>query len=375
MKVAMILTDEREELHQYDKADPFFGPAPTALLEGLRALPEIELHIVSCTKEPMSAPEKLADNVWFHLLHVKQWGWLRSLYSGCVLSIRRKLREIQPDVVHGQGTERYCSLAAAFSGFPNIITIHGNMRPIAKINRAPIFSYQWFAARLEQFTLPKTNGVICISTHTQALVASAVDRTWVIPNAVSNDYFSNQRLPSDDGDILCVGSICPLKNQNSLIRALDSVAPRHRLRLVFLGQGDRSGRYFQEFQQLVQTRPWCRHEGLVGPEAVRKFLAAACAVVLPSLEDNCPMVLLEAAAAGVPVLAANVGGIPDIVQNNQTGLLFDPHDLKSIASVAERYLSDPVFARRMGENARIAAGTHFRPSVIAKRHIEVYEQL
>src|SRR5882672_7247736 len=246
MKVAMILTDEREELHQYDKATPFFGPAPSALLEGLRTLPEIELHIVSCTKTPMSAPEKLADNIWFHLLHVKQWGWLRSLYSGCVGAIRKKLHEIQPAVVHGQGTERYCSLAAVLSGFPNVITIHGNMRPIAKINRARILSYQWCAARLEQFTLPRTDGVICVSTHTRSLVADAVGQTWVIPNAVSNDYFSNRPLTSDARDILCVGSVCSLKNQNSLIRALDPVASQHNLRLIFLGKGDRSDRYFRE---------------------------------------------------------------------------------------------------------------------------------
>jgi glycosyltransferase involved in cell wall biosynthesis len=375
MKVAMILTDEREEFHQYEKSVPYFGPAPTALLEGLRTLPEIELHIVSCTKKLMSAPEKLADNIWFHLLHVKQWGWLRSGYSGCVFAIRRKLREIQPGVVHGQGTERYGSLAAAFSGFPNIITIHGNMRPIARITGARVFSYQWCAARLEQFTLPRTDGVICVSTHTRSLVADAVGQTWVIPNAVSKDYFSNRPVTADARDVLCVGSVCSLKNQNSLIRALDPVVSQHKLRLVFLGKGDHSNRYFREFQRLVQARPWCRHEGLVDAVTVRKFLAGAYAVALPSLEDNCPMVLLEAAAAGVPVMAANVGGIPDIVQNEQTGLLFEPTNLKSIASCIERYLSDPGLAQRMGENSRIAAEKSFRPATIAKQHLEVYQQL
>jgi glycosyltransferase involved in cell wall biosynthesis len=266
-------------------------------------------------------------------------------------------------------------LAAAFSGFPNVITIHGNMRPIARINRARILSYQWCAARLEQFTLPRTNGVICVSTHTKSLVADVVGQTWVIPNAVSNDYFSNRYLTSDSRDVLCVGSVCSLKNQNSLIRALDPIISQYKLRLVFLGKGDRSDRYYREFEQLVQARPWCRHEGLVDAVTVRKFLANACAVALPSLEDNCPMVLLEAAAAGVPVMAANVGGIPDIVQDGQTGLLFDPRNLNSIASCIERYLSDYPLAKRMRENARVAAEEHFRPAIVAKRHAEVYEQL
>ena len=161
MKIAMLIPDNRDEFGTYNEPEPVFGPAPAALLEGMAQESDLELHILSCSKRPMAAPEKLARNISFHLLHVKQWGWLRSVYSGCILAIRQKLREIKPDLVHGQGTERYCALAAVFSRFPNVITIHGNMRAIAKINHVRPLSYQWCAAKLEQFTLPRTGGVIC----------------------------------------------------------------------------------------------------------------------------------------------------------------------------------------------------------------------
>lgn len=371
----MLLTDNREELRQYDKPTPFFGSAPTALLEGLAKRPEIELHIVSCTKRPMSAPEKLAGNIWFHLLHVKQWGWLRSVYSGCVLAIRATLKEIHPDLVHGQGTERYCALAAALSSFPSVITIHGNMRPIAKINHARVFSYGWCAAKLEQFTLPRVGGVICVSNHTRSLVTDAAHQTWLIPNAVSSDFFMPSPTDSDAKDILCIGTICRLKNQNALIRALDTLAPRRDFRLVFLGQGTHGDPYLNEFLQLVSERSWCIHEGFVGNEQLKTFFKRAAALALPSLEDNCPMVILEAAAAGVPIMAANVGGIPDIVQDRHAGLLFDPCDPSSMASAAERYLSDHSFARRMANNARIAAERSYHPTLVGKQHLEAYGQL
>jgi glycosyltransferase involved in cell wall biosynthesis len=353
---------------------PFFGPAPTALLEGLSDQPQIELHIVSCTKKPMSAPEKLAGNIWFHLLHVKQSGWLRSMYSGCVLAIRKKLREIRPDVVHGQGTERYCALAAALSGFPNLITIHGNMRPIAKINQSRVFSYQWCAAKLERFALPRVDGVICVSSHTKSLVSSITRRTWLVPNAVSSDFFCDRVSDPHARVIVCVGFICRLKNQIALIRALDHLASQQSFRLVFLGKGNDSDPYLHEFLRLVQARPWCAHEGFVDTETLKKFLHRAYALTLPTLEDNCPMVLLEAAAAGVPIMASKVGGIPDLVQDERTGLLFDPYDLNSIASAAQRYLSDSLFAKQMAENARMAAES-FRPTIVAKQHLEVYKQL
>jgi glycosyltransferase involved in cell wall biosynthesis len=375
MKVAMLIPDNRDEFQQYDNPNPIFGPAPTALLEGMAQEPELQVHILSCTKRPMRAPEKLADNIWFHLLHVKQWGWLRSMYSGCILAIRNKLQEIKPDIVHGQGTERYCALAAAFSAFPNVITIHGNMRRIARVNHAKVLSYQWCAAKLEQLTLPRVGGVICLSDHTRSLAGDKARRTWLVPNAVSNDFFEIHPTHSDLRDVLCVGTISQLKNQNALIRALDPLATRHAFRLIFLGDGDRSDPYLGEFLQLVEARPWCVHEGFVNTAELQSFLSRATALVLPSLEDNCPMVVLEAAAAGVPVMAARVGGIPGLIQDGKNGVLFDPHNLNSIASAAQRYLSDSNFAQQMADNAKAMAEVTFRPMLVSKRHMDVYREV
>jgi glycosyltransferase involved in cell wall biosynthesis len=375
MKVAMLLTDNREELREYDKPNPFFGPAPSALLEGLSNRPDIELHVISCTKRPMLAPQKLAENIWFHLLHVKQWGWLRSLYSGCLFAIWKKLAEIGPDLVHGQGTERYCALAAVLSGFPNVITIHGNMRAIAKTNDARILSYDWCAAKLEQFTLPRTDGVICVSSYTRSLVSAVARRTWLIPNAVSERFFRERSNPLCGQNILCAATICLIKNQNALIRSLDSLATQKTFRLVFVGRSFDADPYFREFLQLIKTRPWCVYKGLVDREQLMALFSETAALALPSLEDNCPMIILEAAASCVPVIAANIGGVPDLVRHEETGLLFDPSDATAIASAAARYLSDPEFAKRMAKNAKMAAEAAFHPQNIAKQHIDAYAEV
>ena len=375
MKIAMLIPDNRDEFGDYDASDPVFGPAPAALLEGMSQEPDLQVHIISCARKPLRAPEKLSANIFFHLLHVRQWGWLRSAYSGCILAIRRKLQEIKPDLVHGQGTERYCALATAFSNLPNVITIHGNMRAIAKVNHAKVFSYQWCAAKLEDFTLPRIGGVICLSDYTQSLVSDKTAKTWLIPNAVSSSYFKVRPIPSRSIDLLCVGMIMPRKNQNTLIRALDALAPRHKFKLIFLGAGSESDPYFREFSQLIRTRPWCVHEGFVSPERFQEFLSHATALVLASLEDNCPMVVLEAAAAGVPVIASKVGGIPGLIQDGHNGLLFDPRDLNSIATATERYLSNHQFAQQMADNAQKLANATFHPAVVSKRHMNVYEEV
>src|SRR5260221_1965607 len=81
MKIALLTTDNRENFREYEKPLPYFGTAPEALLQGFTRLPEIEVHVLTCTQKPMCAPAKLAANIWFHSLHVRRIGWLRDRKS------------------------------------------------------------------------------------------------------------------------------------------------------------------------------------------------------------------------------------------------------------------------------------------------------
>src|SRR5208337_5466639 len=125
--------------------------APEALIEGFALTPGLEVHVVSCTRQPMKSPEKLAENIWFHSLHAPKIGWMRTGYQGTIRATRKALRSIGPDIVHGQGTELNCGMDAVRSGFPNVLTIHGNMAEMARLFKARIGSFQWLAARLENF--------------------------------------------------------------------------------------------------------------------------------------------------------------------------------------------------------------------------------
>ncbi len=232
MKIAVITTDNREHDKEYARPAPYFGTAPEALLQGFAGLPELEVHVVSCTQKPMQSPEKIADNIWFHSLYVPKLGWLRSTYQGCIRTVRRRLKQIKPDLVHGQGTERDCAVSAVFSHLPNVLTIHGNMRLIAEINQAKPFSSVWLAAQLEKIIIPRSAGVVCITNYTRDAVKDLAQKTWVVPNAVDASFFDVQAEPDDSGAILCVGNICRRKNQNAFIRALDPLARDSRCRVA-----------------------------------------------------------------------------------------------------------------------------------------------
>ena len=131
--------------------------------------------------------------------------------------------------------------------------------------------------------------------------------------------------------ILCVGHVCVRKNQNAFIRALDSLAARHKFELRFLGVANENDAYWPEFLGLVRARPWCVYGGLANREELKALLRQATMLALPSLEDNCPMTVLEAMAAGVPVVAARLGGLPDLIEDGKTGFFCDPLDAASMA--------------------------------------------
>jgi glycosyltransferase involved in cell wall biosynthesis len=377
MRLAVLVRDNREHYKDYAATVPYFGTAPEALLEGLKHFPEVEVHIVSCTRQKMMSAEKLAPNIFFHSLVVPRIGWFRTAHQGCVRAARKKLRALRPDVVHGQGTEHDCAVSAVFSGFPNVLTIHGNMQLIARVNRARPFSFEWLVARLEQFTIPRADGIVCITRYTQQALARSARRTWIVPNAVDASFFDLEAQPpaGQPAKILCVGYICQRKNQNELIRALDPLADRFKFEVMFLGGAREGQAYDDEFFSLVRARPWCRHLGFASRDQLKSQLREATLLALPSLEDNCPMVVLEAMAAGVPVVAANVGGVPDLVEDNVTGILCDPRNPQNLREAVEKILKENAAAQRLASEAKRRARQRFHPRIIAARHLEIYREL
>jgi len=376
LRVAFLTSDGRDNLPEKYWNEPSLGTAPFALLQGFAGCPDVEVHVISCTQRGWPLPEKLADNIFFHGLRVSKIGWLRTGYQGCIRAVRNRLKEIRPDIVHGQGTERDCAISAVFSGFPNVVTIHGNMRLIARLNRARPFSYEWLAARLEAFTLPRTGGVVCITNYTRDAVADRAKKTWVVPNAADLKFFEVEAglNPAGTPVILCIGAICPRKNQNTFIRALEPLARERKFQVVFLGGTLRGQAYDDDFFQLLGKNPWCSYAGTVHHEKLTDYLRDASLLALPSLEDNCPMVVLEAMAAGVPVVAANVGGVPELIEHAKTGLLCDPLDAAGMSGAVEKMLNQPELGHRLAAEANRLARERFHPAVIARRHLEIYRE-
>jgi glycosyltransferase involved in cell wall biosynthesis len=112
--------------------------------------------------------------------------------------------------------------------------------------------------------------------------------------------------------------------------------------------------------------------GLLNQENLSRAYADASIVCLFSLQENMPIVIAQAMAAGKPVVASSVGGIPDLVVNGETGFLVDVGDEKNFAKRIIELLSDSLLRRRMGERGREIANELFRKEIVARKTLEVY---
>jgi glycosyltransferase involved in cell wall biosynthesis len=374
----MVAPDNRDEFRRYSEPDPFFGQAVTALLEGLAKIPECEVHLVCCIQKPLRSPPKLADNIYYHSVLVPKWGWMRGAYWGCIRAVRKKLREIKPDVVHGQGTERYCALAAVFSGFPNVLTIHGNMRQLAKTSRARAFSFPWLAARLEQFALPRTRGVICNSHHTQRLVEGAAAATWLVPNAVRENFFSTPAViqPSFPPMLLNIGSINPNKSQNEILELAARLHQRQaKFQFHFLGRLDEGTQYGARFRQMITEagkEGYARYMGEKPEGELIELMDSASGLIHAPVEEAFGLVVAEGLARNLKFFGANVGGVADIASGTDGAELFDDGNLFLLEEAVFKWLAaghpKPTrAARQMRER--------YHPQVVARRHVEIYSQI
>lgn len=377
MRIVLLTNDNREIQKKYHLAQPAFGPAPEALIEGFKLLDEeVEVHIVSCLqRRPQHSPAKLGKNIFFHPLHVPNIGWLRTGYQGCVRAVRRKLREIHPDIVHGQGTERDCAVCAVLSGYPNVLTIHGHMSRIAELTHAKPLTYYWLAEKLERFCLRKTGGVVCLTGYTKQKVAPYARKTWTVPNAVHPSFFDVARSPADPPRVLCVANVHLWKNQTGLIEAMEPLQADHDFALIFVGSGTSSDPYFRKFSRMIGCRPWCQYLGSLQRDDLRNQMSHAALGILPSFEDNCPMVVIEAAAAALPFAAAKVGGVSDLIEDGISGLLFNASDKVEMKSVVARMLLDRAGAEKMGQKARTISMQRFSPMAIARQHLGIYREM
>jgi glycosyltransferase involved in cell wall biosynthesis len=380
MKVVQLTTDAREHYKDYNNPQPYFGTAPEALLEGFKLLPkDVEVHVLSCVQRvPVSSPERLAENIFYHALHVPSIGWLKTGFLGCVRAVRSKLREIQPDLVHGQGTERDCAHSAVLSGYPNLVTIHGVMGTLHRTLGGKFFNYYRLAKALESYAIRRTDGVICISSFVEEFVGPLARRTWLIPNAVRGFFF--QEPPSagrraGPPRLLNVGTIYPLKQQVELLHELLELRAQVDFEVTFVGALRRDTPYGALFTKLLAEANALyggfRHMEKVNETELLYLFDDSDALLHFSKEESFGLVFAEAQARGLALFVSDVGAIKEISRGNPECYTSDSLDL----TATRDWIQSGGYLRPKNFKLAKELSEKFSPRRVAETHLDAYRSI
>lgn len=299
---------------------------------------------------------------------------------GAFRRLVRLVREGRFDVVHAHLTyaATWGALVSRITGVPCVATLHTG--PV----EGPAWSAHSVRERLLAFTLNRwCAAVVLVSEAARAQHAQrgrlAGHNVCVIHNGVDVDAFARgQRarvraelgLAEGQPTLLCVSALRKGKGLEVVLRATALLAARWpELRLLIAGEGALRERLREQARDLgIESRVlWL---GL--RRDVADLLAAADVFVLASREDAFPTVLLEAMAAGRPVAATRVGGIPEIVEDGETGLLVGPGDPEALADAVDTVLRDPALAVALGQAGRGRARARFSTALWMQRLLGLY---
>ncbi len=378
IRVGMIVADERDVFFQYDRSEPYFGTAPTALLEGLKQCPDVEVHVVSCVRQPVRQPERLAENTFYHSVLISRWAFLRTLYLPCVLKVRARLRRIRPDIVHGQGSERYQALAAVFSGYPNVMTIHGIMASSWGVLHSAPTGFYWTTGQLERIALRKAGGVFCNSNYTQKALSSWARRTWLVPNPVRTTFLSSplSAARSPRPTLLHVGVICENKQQREMLQLARRLwQQKLDFEVQFIGvaaRGTPYGRAFLDEIGQAERDGYARYLGTRSAEELVQCFDRASALVHTPVTETFGLVVAEALARNLKFFGFRVGGVPDIVEGAAGAELVPPNDWPALAAAITNWLQ--AGAPAPPPNAGLVQN-RYRPLAIARRHLAIYREV
>jgi glycosyltransferase involved in cell wall biosynthesis len=295
---------------------------------------------------------------------ISPWHDLRAF-----LAILRHLRRLRPDIVHTHTSKAGLlgRLAARLARVPVVVhTPHGHV------------FYGHFGPTLSRFFLLVERMLSKITHHLIALTPGEAEdymdlevmpphKISVIPSGIDLRRFAGARvdrlskrrelgLPPAALAVGFVGWLLPIKGLSFLVRAMPGILARHpESFLVVVGKGDEE----------VKLRSLADSLGLNGrvlflgwrPD-VDEILPCLDLLVLPSLNEGMGRVLVEAMAAGVPIVASRTGGVPDLVWDGQNGLLVPPADSGALGQAISQLFRDEPGRRRMAAKGKKVCGQY-----------------
>ena len=353
-----------------------------------------EVHVV--TRGSPGAPgEEFADGV--HIMRVEESPpeiafddqlvpWVLQFNIGVAERAIELLRDERIDVVHAHDWLVAYAAAAVRSAFgvPLVATVHATEfgrhqgylpGPMNKL----IHEVEWWLAYEAKRVITCSS---FMAEQVRDIFAVPASKQDVIPNGVDlgdfgepdgRDAFRASRLRAGEKMVFFAGRLEYEKGVQTVLEALPLVLAFEDVRFFVAGVGTHATALHDHAARLgIADR--VEFLGFVATDELSMFLGSADLVVVPSLYEPFGMVALETMASGTPCIAADTGGLRELVVHDATGLRFRPGDPHSLADTILRLTTEPRLAKRITVDARRFISDQFSWISIARRTVEVYRR-
>ena len=339
-----------------------------SLVRAQHADPAYEVSLVALNDGRLYR-EAMADGISVHLLPERELNAWQ-----LVLRLRRVLTSLRAQLLH---THRYKEnffsfVVAKGLGVRPVVTMHGygpssfTLRGIKTFVRDSI-SFRLARRARAQF--------VAVSRDLQRLYRSEDHECITIPNGVVTSGGSPRQRENRDGRLVIgwVGRLVPVKSVGTLLEALTHMrADSGQATVLLVGDGPERAALTEHAKRLgIQNR--VEFTGYV--KDLSPFFARMDVFAMPSRHEGAPMALLEAMAAGVPVVAARVGGIPEMIGDSGSACLVDGHDPVVWAHALDDILTDRAATDEMVTRAHRLVSERFSIDVMHARYGELYHAI
>jgi glycosyltransferase involved in cell wall biosynthesis len=306
-------------------------------------------------------------------------GKIKVGYARFIKGLREVIERTDPDIVHAHNLHPHLFQLALWKK-------NYRYKLVAELHY-PVIELDFLVQKLAMpFTLL---GLKAISKDINAFVThTELEKSWLESIGIASEKIAIIRFPAIPsellnfktnvdimGDVLYLGRIVPRKGVHILIKALSIVKQRiPNIRATIAGPAD--PRYLKKLKKLVKESGLENNVTFLGPvEEEKKYhiIKAHRILVFPSLKDLHPIVLLEAQALGVPVIASRVGAIPEIIRNGETGILIERGNVLELAKVIELLLRSFDLYYQCSKKATMLASSFTYENLIS--HLETYYRM
>jgi len=312
------------------------------------------------------------------------------------------IADFSPDIIHVFGTESSFGLVAPHTKIPVVIHIQGILNPYFSVffppgtNLSDYFRYYPFVRAIKELRVLKyfrwnTQREVQILKHCKHFMGrtewdKSITQLFA-PNA--NYYFCNETLrpafyeaqpwkPKEGKrtvQLVSVISYTNYKGFDVILKAARILKQHTELDFVWHVHGMQAYRFWERKLSIKASEVNIRFMGISSPQQLIESFHSADLFVHPSYVDNSPNSLCEAQLMGVPVLASNVGGIPSLIEDGVSGILFPVTDPHALCSKILSFFSDASMAKTLSENGRKIALERHVVHTIVQRNMEVYSQI